>query len=202
MICLQQPDNELLRQVYERHRGLPLSYAEVGCTRGACPAGYVLDVYRARLGTGANVFEQAREALRQWRMLRLGWLEPCWPHAAVEEGEPIATMARVCGLWTVNVCRVVHVVDEEGPTSRYGLAYGTLPGHVECGEEQFLVEWRKADDSVWYEVRAVSKPGGWLAWLTYPLMRRLQRRFGRDSLAAMRAAVSNQFGRKPAPCWM
>jgi Domain of unknown function (DUF1990) len=36
-------------------------------------------------------------------------------------------------------CRVVCVVDEAGPTSKFGFAYGTLPGHVESGEERFLI---------------------------------------------------------------
>jgi uncharacterized protein (UPF0548 family) len=60
-----------------------------------------------------------------------------------------------------------------------------LPGNAECGEERFLVEWRQADNSVWYDIRAVSKPGGWLTRVAYPLARRLQRRFGRDSMRAV-----------------
>ncbi|HEV8560641.1 MAG TPA: DUF1990 family protein [Actinophytocola sp.] len=40
--------------------------------------------------------------------------------------------------------RVVHVVEEE---HRRGFAYGTLPGHPECGEEAFLLE-RHADGTV------------------------------------------------------
>lgn len=192
MYFLHQPSDQDLRPIYQRYRSLPLSYPEVSCTRGACPAGYVLDTYRVRLGNGKEVFEQAKRALRQWRMLRLGWVRPCWPDVATAEGALIGTMARVFGLWMVNVCRIVHVVDEGGPISRYGLAYGTLPGHAECGEEQFLVEWHEGDDSVWYEILAISKPGGWLARLAYPLTRRLQRRFGQDSLKAMVTAVGSE----------
>jgi uncharacterized protein (UPF0548 family) len=142
-----------------------------------------------RLGSGAAVFERARQALRDWRCLRLGWVQPCWPEAPLVEGALVGTLARVFGLWTVNVCRIVQVIDEEGPVVRYGVAYGTLPGHLLCGEERFLVEWHRADDSVWYEVRAVSKPGGWLARLAYPLTRRLQRGFGRDTMQALVEAV-------------
>ncbi len=101
----------------------------------------------------------------------------------------VGTLARVFGLWVVNVCRIVYVVDEKGPVTRYGLAYGTLRGHAEIGEERFLVEWHLADDSVWYDIRPVSKPGSFLTRLAYPLTRRLQRRFGHDSLRAMVDAV-------------
>jgi uncharacterized protein (UPF0548 family) len=189
MFRLRKPNEQDLEQVRERSRLLPLSYAEVGCSRGPEPAGYVVDSYRVRLGSGAAVFERARQAVRDWRMFRLGWVEPCWPGEVVKEGVLVGTLARVFGLWTVNVCRIVYVVEEDGPVARYGFAYGTLPGHVECGEERFLVEWHRADDSVWYDLRAVSKPGMWLTRLVYPLTRWLQRRFGRDSLRSFAEAV-------------
>jgi uncharacterized protein (UPF0548 family) len=189
MFRLQRPDVLFLEQFRERLRTLPLSYAEAGCSRGASPDGYVVDNYRVQLGSGAAVFERARQALRDWRMLRLGWVEPCWPDTVVKEGALVGTLARVFGLWTVNVCRIVYVVEEDGPVVRYGFGYGTLPGHVESGEERFLVEWHRADDSVWYDIRPVSKAGRWLTRLAYPLTRRLQRRFGRDSQRAMVEAV-------------
>jgi uncharacterized protein (UPF0548 family) len=189
MFRLRKPGEPFLEQLRERCGGLPLSYAEVGCSRGPAPAGYVVDEYRVRLGSGAAAFERARQAVRDWRMLRLGWVQPCWPDAPVKEGTLVGTMARAFSVWTVNVGRIVYLFDEEGPVSRYGLAYGTLPGHVERGEERFAVEWHHGDDSVWYEIRAVSQPGRWFTHLAYPLTRRLQRRFGRDSLRAMLKAV-------------
>jgi uncharacterized protein (UPF0548 family) len=189
MFRLRKPDEQLLKQVRERYRDVPLTYTEVGCSRNAETPGYVLDHYRVRLGSGRGAFERARQAILDWRVFRLGWVEPCWLDAPVKEGTLVATQARVFGLWTINVARIVFVVDEEGPVSCYGFAYGTLPGHVECGEEQFLVEWHQADDSVWYDIRAVSRPGGWLTRLAYPLTRRLQRRFGHDSLQAVASAV-------------
>lgn len=189
MFLIHKPRAGCLQRIRDRGRDLPLSYAEVGCSRGAPPAGFSEDHYRVRLGRGAKVFERARQAVRDWRMLRLGWVEPCWPDAPVKEGALVGTLTRVFGLWTVNVCRIVYALDDAGPVTRFGLAYGTLPGHVECGEERFLVEWHKDDDSVWYDLRAISRPGRLLTWLAYPLCRRLQRRFGRDSLRVMAEAV-------------
>lgn len=186
MFRLRRPDAKWLAQLRENCRDLPFNYADVGCANGPAPPGYVLDNYRLRLGDGGDVFDQAIDAMRAWRMLYLGWVEPCWPDAPIKEGALVGTIARVLGLWAVNVCRVVSVVEEE---SRFGLAYGTLPGHVEQGEERFLVE-RLADGSVWFEVQAASRPGQWLTRLGYPMVRRMQRRFGRDSLRAMAEAVS------------
>ena len=50
----------------------------------------------------------------------------------------VAILARSIGLWWLNACRIVAVVDEDGPVKRFGFAYGTLPDHAGSGEERFL----------------------------------------------------------------
>ncbi|MBI3887105.1 MAG: DUF1990 family protein, partial [Opitutae bacterium] len=54
--------------------------------------------------------------------------------------------------------------------------------------ERFTVEWR-ADDTVWYDLRAFSRPRYWPVRLAKPLARRLQRRFVADSKLAMQRAA-------------
>src|SRR5260370_38795913 len=98
-------------------------------------------------------------------------------------------MARLFGLWWLNACRIVYVVDEEGPVRRFGFAYGTLPEHAESGEERFTVEGHEADDAVWYDILAFSRPQQLLARLGYPFARRPPKPFARDSAAALRRAV-------------
>ena len=56
-------------------------------------------------------------------------------------------------------CRVVYVINEP---DRVGFAYGTLPGHPECGEELFLLE-RDDAGRVTFTVSAFSKPATLLA---------------------------------------
>ena len=80
--------------------------------------------------------------------------------------------------------RIIYVIDETGPLCRFGLAYGTLADHVESGEERFLIEWDRSDDSVWYDILAFSRPRHVLARLGYPFVRRTQKRFARSSAAA------------------
>ena len=101
----------------------------------------------------------------------------------------VGVLAHVLGLWSLNACRIVFTVDERGSDTRCGFAYGTLPDHVESGEERFTIEWHQADDSVWYDILAFSRPHHLLARLGYPLVRRLQKRFARDSAQAMMQAV-------------
>lgn len=53
----------------------------------------------------------------------------------------------------------------------------------------FSVEWHHEDDSVWYDIRAFSRPHQWPTRLARGFTRRLQRRFARDSLDCMQRAV-------------
>ena len=54
-----------------------------------------------------------------------------------------------------------------------------------------MVEWDREENSVWYDILAFSRPNQFSARLGYPVVRRLQKRFGRDSAAAMLRAVSS-----------
>ncbi len=180
-----------MRRFLAAQRELPTTYGAVGATAGTPPAGYVVDRTRIKLGEGESVFRSAIAALRRWEQFALGWVET-WPSGTpIQSGEVVAVIGRAVGVWWLNACRVVYVVDEAGPISKFGFAYGTLPGHVESGEERFLVEWDRSDDGVWYDVLAFSRPNQFSARLGYPVVRRLQKRFGRDSAAAMRRAVGS-----------
>jgi uncharacterized protein (UPF0548 family) len=113
-----------------------------------------------------------------------------WPDAALEVGATVGVLAGVAGLWTLSACRVAYLIDEDGPLRRFGFGWGTLPMHVAQGEERFVVEWRRADDAVWYDIVAFSRPNSRLLRLGRPVMRLMQRRFARDSKAAMVRAVA------------
>ncbi len=88
----------------------------------------------------------------------------------------------------MNACRIVYVIDEGGSSQRYGFAYGTLPDHAAIGEERFTVEFHPEDQTVWYDLYALSRPT-LLARMVYPFTRALQKRFAKDSKAAMLRAV-------------
>jgi uncharacterized protein (UPF0548 family) len=190
MIRLRKPDAGKLRAFLDAHAGLGFTYPAVGATATAPPAGYSVDHVRTKLGEGERAFTAASAALERWAQFQLGWVE-AWPLAnSIEVGEAVVVVAHFFGLWWLNACRIVYVVDERGPVARFGFAYGTLPGHAESGEERFLVEWDHGDGSVWYDILAFSRPSHVLARLGGPLARRFQARFRRDSTAAMQRAVN------------
>jgi uncharacterized protein (UPF0548 family) len=189
MLSLRKPSAERLRNFLATQSRLDFTYPAVGSTAAVPPPRYVVDRTRVKLGDGARTFAAAKAALRRWEHFRLGWMETWPPDAPIQAGQVVAVIARFFGLWWLNACRIVYVVDEEGPVQRYGFAYGTLPEHAESGEERFTVGWHEHDDAVWYDILAFSRPQQLLARLGYPLTRRLQRRFARDSAAAMRRAV-------------
>lgn len=188
-LMLRKPHPETIRAFLDAQAMLDFTYSAVGATAAVLPAGYVVDRTRIRLGEGARTFAAAKVALRRWEHFRLGWVEAWSPETPIQAGQVVAVMARLFGLWWLNACRIVYVVNEEGAVKRYGFAYGTLPEHAESGEERFTVEWHEQDDAVWYDILAFSRPQQFLARLGYPFARRLQRRFAKDSAAAMQEAV-------------
>lgn len=186
MICLTRPSSETVARFLEQQRGQPFTYPDPGLTRNEeAPSRFAVDHNRRQVGSGQAAFEAACAAVRRWEMYNIGWLEICHPLPPIETGRVAASLARFGGVWWLNACRIVYLLDEP---RRFGFAYGTLPDHAETGEERFSIEWRE-DGSVWYDIYAFSRPYQLLARLGTPMVRRLQRRFGAESLAAMEGAV-------------
>lgn len=193
---LRAPSDEVVAAFLAAQRGQPLAYPEVGVSRDntARPAGYNLDHNRVKLGSGEKVFALACAALRAWRMFPAPWTKISPAAAPLTVGTTVAMQAQALGPWWLSACRIVYTLDEAGRAGegvrQFGFAYGTLPAHVEQGEERFSVELR-ADGEVWYDLRAFSRPRYWPVRLARPLARQLQRRFVRESQAAMRRAVAD-----------
>jgi uncharacterized protein (UPF0548 family) len=181
-----------MRRFLSAQSKLGFSYAEVGATAATPPANYAVDRTRIKLGKGESVYLAARQALAQWKQFGLGWLAAWPPDTPIRAGETVVVVARAVGLWWLNAARIVYVVDESADSiTRFGFAYGTLPGHVEAGEERFLIEWDHANDSVRYNILAFSRPRHLLTRIGRRQARRMQERFGQESGAAMVRAVRN-----------
>jgi uncharacterized protein (UPF0548 family) len=135
-----------------------LTYAPVGGTREArLPAGYRHLRYRVLLGTGADLYRRAAEAVVTFRMHRA-------TGARIDASGPRAQPG---------VRLTVRLGPLRAPTevvwvSDGGFAYGTLPGHPASGEEAFEVT-RDDQDRVWFTVTAFSRPAGLLMRLGGPL---------------------------------
>lgn len=160
-----------------------LSYPEVGATReGPLPAGYRHLCYRTHLGDGAAVMAAATQALLGWRM-----------HEAVgvrvQASDPKATAGVTVlsrpGLGPLRLAAPCRVVWAEATPRRAGFGYGTMAGHPVSGEEAFEVTL-DAEDRVWFDIRAFSRPAHWYVWLAGPAVPLLQRAYARRCGAVLR----------------
>jgi uncharacterized protein (UPF0548 family) len=158
--------NEVLRAAAAQG----VTYKAVGATRtAALPAGYHHDDVEAFV-EGDGVFERARLGLQSWECHRGAGAEVFPP--MLSQGATVLVLLRLGPFVVVAPCRVLYVVDE--PTA-FGFAYGTLPGHPEEGEEQFMVNVTGADQ-VRVRIRSFSKPVGPLVRAVAPVARAIQRR--------------------------
>ncbi len=189
MFRISAPSTEEIPELLDRQESADFSYPLRGCTKGPVPAGYRRDHNRVLLGEGPEVFAEACRQLSRWSMFDLSFVRLLHPDAVPQVGQTVAVCAAHLGFYSLNFCRIVYLIDEDGPIQRYGFAYGTLADHAARGEERFLIAWNRGDNSVHYDLLAYSRPSHWMMRLGYPVARYLQRRFARESLAAMAAAL-------------
>lgn len=149
-----------------------LTYSDVGATlKGKRPDGFHHDHYEATLGHGPQTFQRAVMGLKTWKAHRLPGM------GVFPDDQEIVTGANVVlTLGTPIVplavsCRIVSVIDGQ---TRWGFAYGTLPGHPEQGEEAFIVSMAP-DQTVRFEIEAFSRPGDPLVRLSGPIGRGIQK---------------------------
>ena len=129
------------------------SYPEVGATvSGELPSGYRHD-HDCRELVGPDAFERAAEGLRHWSAHEGAGIQIYPRRQRLEQEATILAIMSVGPAQMVAPCRIVRVIDT---VDRFGFAYGTLPGHPECGEEAFLVE--SAGDLARFRIIAFSRP--------------------------------------------
>ena len=184
MFVLRRPDENAISRFLAEQRTSHLSYVPVGLSSQS-PSGYHIDEHRVKLGNGKDVYEWAKSALDTWTCFDIDWVEIRTDNVAPAVSTNVAVVVHHFGIWSLNACRVVLRFPVGPDDSRYGFAYGTLAEHAERGEEQFVVRFDPSDESVWYAVRAVSKPRALLARLGGPVSRVLQKKFRDESANAM-----------------
>jgi uncharacterized protein (UPF0548 family) len=187
MFLLTKPSEKQIQSFLRDQHTLNFSYKEVGTTHPdhfVPPKNFTHDHNRILLGEGQTTFEKAKSALKNWKAYALGWTK-IHPTTEPEKDKTFCVEVNHFGFYSLSSLRIVYVVDEP---RRFAFAIGTLPGHVEKGEERFMVEWL-SDDSVYYDLFAFSRPQHPLTYLGYPVARHLQKRFARGSKIAMQNAV-------------
>lgn len=198
MFCLRHPTHATIRDYLARQNGQPYSYDALGPTCGGATSrpGWDTDHHRVLLGHGEAVFQKASQAIDTWQMFPRE-ITTVFGHQAPRENLTVAVLYRAnpLPLYLLMPARIVYLIDDSQPRDeqhiqRHGFAYGTLPDHPERGEERFLIEWNKSDDTVHYDLLAISQPSHWLVRLGYPYTRLQQARFRRLSGLAMQRAVT------------
>jgi uncharacterized protein (UPF0548 family) len=162
------------------------TYSDIGATlAGKKPEGFHQDHYEAVIGQGVDVFERAVEGLKTWKAHRLPGMRVFPGDQVIRTG---ATVVVTLGTPIASVaapCRVVGIIDGQ---TRWGFAYGTLPGHPEQGEESFAVSM-SPDDTVHFEIEAFSRPSDPLVRLSGPIGRGIQRGGTASYLRALKRFV-------------
>jgi uncharacterized protein (UPF0548 family) len=184
MFFFRRPNDDAVRSILASLRHAELTYADPGITReplAKAPSGFVLDQYGTILGEGAAVYDRARAALSRLENYPPSFTRIVFADDALRPGQHFATVASHLGFYSVHPCRVLFVIDEP---DRFGLGFGTLPGHEESGEERFLIS--RVGDVVRYDVQAFSRPNSVLSRLGAPVTRSYQRRFQRETLETLR----------------
>jgi uncharacterized protein (UPF0548 family) len=189
MLTLRRPTELQLAAMVEQHLDTPFNYSPGLLQRVDVERRWIVDRHREAVGHGEADFLAACDAMRAWAKFRQSWTTPAVPLAAIRTGETVGYSARVFGIWWSYCCRILATIDEgDSGARRFGFDYGTLGGHAERGEERFLVTL-DADDTVAFELFAMSRPGRWFTWCGLPLARIAQARFRPGAAAEVRRFV-------------
>lgn len=187
-ISLFFPSPRDIKVFLAQEQKLDYSYPEVGASQSDGPFHYDNDYNHIVLGRGEEIWERAKVVLREWKQFPAPWTTINPVNAPLREKETVAVLFRIWGLWFTNSARIIYVLDED---SRFGFAYGTLPGHIETGEECFWIE-KDGEGKVSYHIRAFSRPRHWLVRLGYPVARWYQKKFVLDSMRQVYELVNRE----------
>ncbi|MFC7485891.1 DUF1990 family protein [Knoellia sp. CPCC 206453] len=150
-------------------RAAPLSFTPLSESGGAAFSEY--HHLNQSLTLARRDFDGAARDLFEWQVHSRAGLQVKASDIPLTKGT-VVLMRWGLGLLSVKIpCRVVDVVDEK---RRRGFTYGTLPGHPEAGEEQFLLE-QFDDGRIVFTITAYSRPASTLAKLGGPVSRAAQR---------------------------
>ena len=149
--------------VLARLQTAPLTYSEVGATRTVLPPGYRL-LSRMRMLPPGTSWAAAKAALFGWQVPDRAGLRVAVSTPRIQQ-DAVGVLSFGVGPLSVRApVRVVYVVDTD---DQVGFAYGTLPGHVETGEEAFVLD-RAADGRILFTITAFSRPATRLARIAGP----------------------------------
>lgn len=132
---------------------------------------FITTIAKWNLAMVRGYFEQAVTGLKTWKAHRLPGMGVFPDHQEILTGATVVMTLGTPFAALAVPCRIVGVIDGQ---TRWGFAYGTLPGHPEQGEEAFIVSIAP-DQAVRFEIEAFSRPGDPLVRLSGPIGRAIQK---------------------------
>lgn len=180
-VHLRRPSDDHRAALLARCQNDDLTYAPFGCSLDdTTPDGLTRRAWSTMLAATQDAFTRAVDALSNWRVQEgSGLIVRSDGPMAVGTNVAMSAPLPLTGYIDVT-CRVVAVIDEP---DRFGFAYGTLSVHPERGEEAFVVS--RDDDTVRFDVTAVSAHANVISRLTSPVANRLQAAASQRYLRAM-----------------
>jgi uncharacterized protein (UPF0548 family) len=161
----------MTRMVEDLESAAP-TYSDIGAAlTGRRPDGFHHDHHETVLGNGPETLRRAVTGLKAWQAHRLPGVRVFPDHQEIRTPATVVVTLGTPLVALAAPCRIVSVIDEG---TRWGFAYGTLPGHPEHGEEAFVVSM-SPDQTVRFEINAFSRPGDPLVRLAGPIGRAIQK---------------------------
>jgi uncharacterized protein (UPF0548 family) len=186
---LRRPNDKKLESVLAAQSKLAVAYSPSGMfKRPHTLWGFKETGGSVMVGHGQRVFDTATQNIKRWRVHECAGLTVTPRGAEVRESADVILLMKLpIGYVTVS-CRVVSVTQSK---DQWGFTYGTLPHHVERGEELFSVTMAP-DGTVTFTVRAMSRPGHFLTRVGAPVAQIIQRRATDKYLQAMVDLVNEE----------
>ena len=114
MFLLAKPTEWQIQTILADQRARDFSYPDIGSTRGDLPAGYAVLRGHVDLGQGSATFIRAMNSLLRWKLFDVPGGRLCWPDAPVQAATAVAVLVKHVGFWSINCCRIVYVIDDDG----------------------------------------------------------------------------------------
>ncbi|MBF0380482.1 MAG: DUF1990 domain-containing protein [Magnetococcales bacterium] len=192
MFSVIKPTPRKISSFINSQENKPFTYDEVGISKDGplsedhpIANNFKLINRQFNIGEGEKSYQSAKKAFIRWGMFDLDWVN-VKPTTPMKEDYLFGIVSHVMGVWSVNVCKIIYLIDDSGPIERFGLGYGTLPGHAICGEERLTVAFNQETGKVSYDIFSFSTESQLIAKISSFHLRTLQNRFANASARRMR----------------
>jgi uncharacterized protein (UPF0548 family) len=185
-IWLSDPKLDKLNQILETQSQLQLSYEASDLLTNN--SSMKTTEYCMSVGTGLDAFEKAVLCLSQFAVHERAGFQVLKTSNSLEVNSCVLLKLSLFPFYITSVCRITNIISS---SNTFGFTYGTLPHHIEVGEELFLIELTKTNN-VLFKIKTISRPGNKFAILVKPYSNHLQLKFNNRYLLSMKELIARR----------